>query len=217
MRRGSLSLIADSEDMPDQKVVSERKSQVIDFTIATKGLSTVKVRMVDYPEVRQVYDFDCGAASMRTILNFFGFDVREDKIMELAETGDEGTNPSGIVKVAKEYGLKYKIWKSSIKEVKSLIDKGIPVLVLLQAWSNDNIPDYSGWEDGHYCIVVGYDDNDHIYFEDPSSAIRVWMTEEEFEKRWHSYAEGDEKSDHFAMIFSGKEPTYRATNFVHFG
>jgi ABC-type bacteriocin/lantibiotic exporter with double-glycine peptidase domain len=221
MRRGRLSELRFAGDAAfegrDQVTVARRVGNVMELLIRTDGQPDRKVKWVDFPEVRQVYNFDCGAAAMRTILNFYGFDVREDKIMQQAGTNDDGTNPSGLAKVAESYGLKWKIGRMSVDGLKRMIDRGMPVLVLIQAWSDDPYPDYSGWEDGHYVVAVGYDDRGRIYFEDPSSPLRVWMSEDEFNERWHSIGEGTKRTDHFAMLFYGRKPKYRATNFVHLG
>jgi len=44
----------------------------------------------------------------------------------------------------------------------------MPVLVAIQAYrSDERIAWEDCWDDGHYVVVIGYDQN-NIYFEDPS-------------------------------------------------
>ena len=201
--------------MRDQTVETFRSGSVMTLRIDTDGEPERIVRMIDYPDVRQVYNYDCGAAAMRTMLNFYGFDVREDKVMEIAGTNEDGTNPSGLAKVGAVYGLQNKVGRATPEGLRGMIDDGMPAMILLQAWSDSSIADWSGWEDGHWVVCVGYDDRSRFYFEDPSSPLRTWMTEDELEERWHSVGEGEERTDHFVMIFFGKPVRFRATNFVH--
>ncbi|MBK7282920.1 C39 family peptidase [Candidatus Aalborgicola defluviihabitans] len=52
-------------------------------------------------------------------------------------------------------------------ELKGRIDSRIPVLLAIQAWATPPV-DWSTFENGHYVVAVGYD-NDHFYFMDPST------------------------------------------------
>jgi hypothetical protein len=48
--------------------------------------------------------------------------------------------------------------------------RGTPPMVCLQAWSEDSdgLTWRERWEDGHYVVVIGYD-NENLYFMDPST------------------------------------------------
>jgi len=84
---------------------------------------------------------------------------------------------------------------------------------LLQAWAERymTLEDWkTDYDDGHYAIVIGYQDN-IVIFEDPSSFRRTWLTEEEFLARWHDVnPKTGEKYDQFAMVLLGKEPVKKA-------
>jgi uncharacterized protein YvpB len=77
--------------------------------------------------------------------------------------------------------------------VKKYIDKGIPVLVMVQAWNGNKdtrIKDWlMDWKDGHWVIVIGYT-KDKIVFDDPASIKRTWMRHKEFLARWHDVERG---------------------------
>ena len=62
-------------------------------------------------------------------------------------------------------------------------------MVAIQAWlETDPPPDWSkNWEDGHWVIVIGMDD-EKVYFEDPAIlGSRGWLPQAEFLARWHDY------------------------------
>lgn len=141
----------------------------------------------NFPELRQIYGYDCGASATQSMLIYYGLDVREDKIMRLLKTSRRyGTRPENIVKVLSKFGLEASLsTQMSIEELKAYIKKGRPVIMDIQAWSYDEKKDYSDdWDDGHYVIAIGYDEK-KFYFEDPSSVRRTYLSYKEVENRWH--------------------------------
>lgn len=139
----------------------------------------------NFPDLRQIYDYDCGANSIMSILIYYGIDTRQEFIMEKAMTTNDGTTPENMVKVLKSYGFNVKSGSLNIKQLKRFIDNDMPVIVLIQAWTEDEEVDWENdWHDGHYVVAIGYDD-DKIIFEDPSSITRVYVPIDEFKKRWH--------------------------------
>ena len=54
-------------------------------------------KVLIYPETRQVYDYDCGANSLMSMLVFAGVEEREERIMKLAgTTKEDGTQTEGV-------------------------------------------------------------------------------------------------------------------------
>ena len=183
---------------------------------------TPKIKL-DFPEFRQVYNFDCGVTALQQVLIYYGIEKREDELIKLLDTKktsiiEHGTKLSKIVDVAKYYGLEAEILKNSnIKEIKELIDKGIPPIILMQAWRDYSVNNLN-WEkdysDGHFVIVIGYNDN-CIFFEDPASVTRTYLSFEEFEKRWHDLNDDNKtKNNHVAVIVKG-EKKYNSKLIVH--
>lgn len=74
----------------------------------------------------------------------------------------------------------------SINELQSELSSGRPVILLLQAWADDDSPPYpEDFEDGHYVVAIGYD-NDYIYYEDPWVIGSItYTTKIELMNRWH--------------------------------
>ena len=141
--------------------------------------------LIDFPNVRQIYDYDCGASAVQAVLWYYGYDIREDKILKDLETEKlDGTKISEIVDYFKE--KHFSVWNGSgsIEKLKELLYKKIPVIILLQAW-NDS--DNRNWEDenknGHYVVAIGYGGG-RIFFEDPSSEYIVYLNEDEFKRKF---------------------------------
>lgn len=180
-----------------QKIIEEEKHKII--------------KIINFPEFRQAYVYDCGASAVQAILAFFGIDEREEIILQQLRTDENsGTSISNIKRVLNnEYNIKTKEFNNlTINSLKKLLNKNIPVLMLIQAWPDEkkkSIEEWENeWEEGHYVIAVGYTDKE-IIFEDPSSVVRTYIPFEELDKRWHdSYflPSGKEKIiDHWGMIF----------------
>jgi uncharacterized protein len=175
-----------------------------------------KRREMIYPFKRQVYGYDCGASCMETVLTYFGYYVREDDIMKIAGTDEDGTTIKGLIKVAKKYGLKCKARENmTINDLKKYINKGRPCITPIQAWCDKPLENWEdGWSHGHYVVPIGYDDK-KIYFEDPMSNYRTYLLYTEMERRWHDQDEKDTKLVHFGLMFYGKPERFDNDEVVH--
>mgnify|MGYP001595489356 CR=1 FL=1 len=163
-------------------------------------------RMLDYPLSRQSSAFSCGAAVVQSLLHYYDVkDTREEEIIDAMGTNPkDGTNIKAMVKYLNKNGLKTKeTANTKLESVKKWINSGHPIVVSLQAWGEDEEPDYSQNKDSHYVVAIGYS-NTSIFFEDPSLlGNRGFLTNEELEQRWH-----DEDSTHKAIFVYGLRPNY---------
>jgi len=141
---------------------------------------------IPFPEMRQAFDYDCGPTAIRGVLAYYGTDASLDEIMEAAgTTEDGGTSLDGMLDALDAYGIPHESGRMTTAEVVDRVDRGIPVLVPLQAWPGDGGRDWQdGWDNGHWVVVVGHDDRGLI-FEDPSEFRRTFLPIPEFERRWH--------------------------------
>lgn len=162
---------------------------------------------------RQTFNFDCGSKALQLVMEYYGVEMREDELMRELGTGKDGTNYVNMIKVAEKNG--FKVFASngvSLEQLKQFVDQGYPVIVIVQAWADRymTLEDWkSSFDNGHYAVVIGYQDH-IIIFEDPSSIHRTWMSEEEFLTRWHDIDLNTyERVDHFAMVLMGKQPASR--------
>lgn len=162
---------------------------------------------------RQTFDFDCGAKALQIVMEYYGVEMREDELLKELETSKNGTDYQSMIALAEKKG--FQVFASggvSLAELKGFIDRGYPVIVILQAWADRymTLEDWrASFDQGHYAIVVDYQ-NRIIVFEDPASIRRTWLSEREFLARWHDIdPKTHEKVEHFAMVLMGKQPATR--------
>ena len=148
------------------------------------------MKIIEYPETRQVFNFDCGANALVSVLVFAGLEEREDRVAMLAGTTKAGTNTEGILRVLRYYGLPFRArQRMRADDLRRAIDAGHPTLVTLQAYRESNRPYRELWDDGHWVVAIGYDKH-RIYYEDPSAFHRTWLADEELRQRWHDVDQG---------------------------
>lgn len=169
-----------------------------------------KMTMIDLHIGKQIYDYDCGAQALQTVMHYYGVDIGGDELMDALCTSEEGTPPEAMIRVARQFGFEVKSGTQwSLNQVKQYVDAGTPVIVLLQAWSDRymTLDDWRrDWDDGHYAIIIGLN-KDVLLFEDPATIRRTWLREREFLARWHDVnPKTGEKYEHFGMVLLGRQP-----------
>jgi len=169
-----------------------------------------------YPFKRQIYSYDCGASCMETVLTYFGYDEREDHIMKIAGTDKKGTSIEGLLKVAKKFGLKYKARDNmTIDDLKKCINRRRPCITSIQAGGNKAKKNWEdGWQNGHFVVPIAYDYK-NLYFEDPASDYRTFLSFEEMERRWHDQDAGGRKLIHFGITFYGRPERFDDDEMIH--
>jgi ABC-type bacteriocin/lantibiotic exporter with double-glycine peptidase domain len=172
--------------------------------------------IIYFPDVLQTTDYDCGVQCVQTILAYFGEDHTEYELEELLSVDKEnGTSAKSITNFFKK--LKFKVWygKLDIDKLKKLVDKKMPTIVLLQAWSDSLENDYkTSNEYGHYVVCCGYsEEKQEIYFEDPAIFGIGYLSYKEFLDRWHG--EDDKILDKFGIVIWGKKVYDYKKTFVH--
>jgi ABC-type bacteriocin/lantibiotic exporter with double-glycine peptidase domain len=162
-----------------------------------------------------VYNYDCGANAMQSILTYYGYDLREEEIMERAGTTEKaGSSPSGLKKVADHFNIPYEEGIYSVDDLKIHIDNKYPTLIPIQAWpENPKDIDYeSEWEEGHWVIAIGWSATG-IIFEDPSSVKRTFISYEDLPKRWHDIGDEGKELIHYGIVFKGI-PKYKYNDII---
>jgi ABC-type bacteriocin/lantibiotic exporter with double-glycine peptidase domain len=143
------------------------------------------MKILEYPETRQTFCYDCGANGLVSFLVYGGVEEREDRVALLAKTTKNGTDPAGILRVLNYYGLPYTAGDHMQPDnLRAGIDQGFPTILALQAYRASHRPYRELWQDGHWVVAIGYDER-RILFEDPSSFFRTWLGDQELHERWH--------------------------------
>jgi ABC-type bacteriocin/lantibiotic exporter with double-glycine peptidase domain len=173
------------------------------------------MKILYLPKLRQFYNYDCGANSVQSVLAYYGINIREEFILKSAKTSKEGTPIKGIIKTIKKYGLKTTAKEMTIKNLKYYIRKKIPVILVLQAWTNKKKINWEkDWIDGHYVVAIGFT-KDKILFEDPSSFNRTFLKYDELNKRWHDIDTNGKKYLHYGIAIYGKTPKFKSKKIIH--
>lgn len=140
--------------------------------------------------VRQSKPYSCGRASAAIVLRLLGHEVRE-KDVSLPADPEEGCSPDSIVKFFKKRGfrLRHKIDGRGPDLISSLewhVNRNLPVIVAYQDWADvpSNVNYHKTFDNGHYSVLVGYDDS-RFWFIDPSSVRKKRSLEKnDFIGRW---------------------------------
>lgn len=170
-------------------------------------------QLIQIPLARQATPYTCGVAALQAVLHYYGHAVRQDVLAAaLCASPEHGTNYKKMVAYAQACGLTVDVYTElDVAELRSLIDRGIPVMVALQAWAAPGTDYAEAWEDGHYAVVVGHD-SAKLYFMDPSTLGNyTYIPVANFLERWHDayHEEGQLFRVHrLAMAYYGLQPTY---------
>jgi len=160
---------------------------------------------VEVPCLVQREDYTCGAAAVLAVSRYFGVGPRTERaVVRDMGFGMDGSDPAHLVRALRRYRLK-PVERRGMNEheLRAAIDRGQPVIVMLQAWGTRTR--YRGhWRDGHWVVVIGCDARG-IYLEDPMiDGARGFLTWAALADRWHDI-EGKtrRRSPRYGLIVAG--------------
>jgi len=162
------------------------------------------------PQIKQNTDYTCSAASVASIMAYYGFDVVESEIAkEMNSTKKDGAAPQDIIDYFNKNKLKAQKQTLTPETLRNYLDKDIPVIIELQAWGDKN--DYSkDFTNGHYVVAIGYDNNG-FFFMDPSQFGYGYLDTDDLQSRWHDENKG--KIDkNLGIPVIGKKPEFKITD-----
>ena len=160
--------------------------------------SAIKIPL---PDVQQPDEYSCGAASLMTILAYYGVGTEDYDVLKktLGTSKKDGTDYQRIVRYAGEQGLLADAKPNMTRvQLEKFLDEGKPVICSIQAYAENTPAEkraeiYKKDDNGHYLVAIGYD-ADNIYFMDPSlTGRRGFLPKQEFEARWHDNEGTDER------------------------
>jgi predicted double-glycine peptidase len=172
------------------------------------------MKILNLPDLIQSTDYDCGVICTQAILAYYGQDSTEFGLLDLFDIDSEsGMQEDEIINFFKDNDFNVKAGKLTKEDLIDYIDKDIPIILLLQAYKDDE-EDYKETDEyGHYVICIGYDD-ENIIFEDPAVFGRTILSFKELEDRWH--CEGEKKElEHYGIVITGKEIFDFDEEFIH--
>lgn len=161
---------------------------------------------------RQITEYSCGASALQAVLDYWGNELDERRVMEIIGTSEDvGTYPENIVRGVRALGLAAEARENlTLDEVRQF---GHPVIALAQVWRSQRSsaprPE-DDWDNGHYIVVLGVDD-DYVYFQDPYLRMgKGFVTREAFERHWHQImggeAAGNPRLEHLGILIRGERP-----------
>jgi ABC-type bacteriocin/lantibiotic exporter with double-glycine peptidase domain len=127
--------------------------------------------MLALPDVRQRFDYDCGAAATKTVLSYFGMKTNTYILAPLATNPIDGTDPRAIEATLRRSGLKVISGEMNLEDLQHHTKLGRPVICLIQL---DHV--------GHY-VVVGSVKFGQVHFNDPTNGPSK-NSSKKFVERW---------------------------------
>lgn len=93
-----------------------------------------------FPRVEQKENYTCGAACLSAVAKFYGVEGSEAEeewfAKKLGTSPQDGTPPPRMINLAKEMGLEVRhSGQMDAAKLRRLVEEGIPVVVLVQAWA----------------------------------------------------------------------------------
>jgi len=143
--------------------------------------------LLDVPTCLQEAEHLCGPAALEAVLAYHGVAATQRALARrLGTTRAGGTSLRAVARVAAEHGLAAELLTLDLPGLRALLDRGVPCVLLLQAWGAPAPPSYRDrYEDGHHAVAIGYADG-AVLFADPRCLERTVLTDADLLERWHS-------------------------------
>jgi len=170
--------------------------------------------LIPIPQYVQEVDYSCGPSSALALLRYWDYatywNATEQSLYGPMNTTEaEGTDPQPIANYFVNFAQipAVYVWGNAtvtLDRLKQAIDDGEPPIVDLQAWRlNDSVVWSTDWDDGHYNVLIGYDDS-NLFFMDPSTdGNYAYIPITEFLTRWHDTLATNQKVWSMLILVSG--------------
>lgn len=189
-------------------------TQSTEPTASSSAADAIKLpdNTIPVPIVSQQQDFTCGDVATLALLRFWKHDDwagQPESVLygPLMTTRANGTEPYDIATfLAAVPGMhaEYKTGAdgTQLSDLEAAIDRREPPIVDVQAWRSGNSSWTGDWSDGHYAVMIGYDQT-NLFFMDPSTGGHYgYIPRADLAQRWHD------------VVGPDGAPTYRMAIFV---
>ena len=120
--------------------------------------------------------YQCGPASLASVLNYWGVNVIPDNIAkEIFSESARGTLNIDMILYTQRMGLDATQYRGSIEDLKKNIESGYPLIVLVDYG-------FSLYQVNHFMVVVGYNENGVIVNSGRDKG--KFISEKDFIKAW---------------------------------
>jgi len=168
-------------------------SLLLAFAPAARAEPKLPASFIALPLVRQTTDYDCGAASLYSVLVYWRAYAGDETALFplLHTTPKDGTDPQHLVLGAEHYGLTAGLSeRMTIDDLRGALELGETVILDLQAWREKTAKPVAwkdDWDDGHYVVLAAMD-QENAYVMDPSvDGGYAWLPINELLDRWHDF------------------------------
>lgn len=143
---------------------------------------------LDVPHYEQQEDWSCGPGAAREVLLYYGIDIPEKQLIPaMNATSENGTEPDDLTAFLNSVpGISAEMKQMTVPELFDCVDSGVPVIVDLQANTDNEHTDYRhDYNDGHYVVLTGYK-GDKLLFSDPGTKTQGdYLPVDDLIDRWH--------------------------------
>lgn len=127
-------------------------------------------------------NYDCGPASLRMFLSYYGFNFTKVNLTKITNTTKEGTDSNDIVSFLKNNHLinqSYDVleYENNLRAARSLIKKNTPLFICYEIFGKQ---EYS-----HYSVCTGFSHNS-IVLANPYTDSKNQIVEE-YNMNWFKY------------------------------
>jgi len=137
---------------------SWRRSSVVVLVLlwlfSCAGASPIKnsqaIRVIENVSFHPQEAYQCGPASLAGVLNYWGLEASPEEIAaEIYSKSAKGTLNIDMALYAEKRGLKARQYGGSFEDIKSKIDSGYPLIVMVDEG-------FLVYQKNHFMVVIGY-------------------------------------------------------------